>query len=257
MAIIEQVRQLKLAGKTDGEIISDLQERGLTPREINDVLARVKVKDAVFNGHSQETEFSQEFGEGMQPSMLNASQPVTQEYPQQEQPYSNYENQGYQGNYRKQTQEILPEPGQMMPETYSDNQSYQNQGYQGQEYQQYNAVNTETMTEIASQLIDEKIVKITSALKDLTEMKSILDVQVKRIDERLTRIESIIDTLQTSLIRKTSEQEQNISDIKTELHGMQTGFSKIINPIVDKTRGMYYKSRKTSKKGAKKKGVKK
>ena len=239
MSTIDQVRQLRMSGKTDGEIIADLQEQGLNPREINDVLSRSKVKDAVFNGQ-QTDDFSEDFGAGMQSSIMNPNSQVTQNQYQDQS--TGYENQGYQGNYKKQTQEMPTqnsmETGQTIPEAYSDYQGYENQGqsYQGQDYQQYNAVNTETMTEIASQLMDEKLMKITSALKDLTDMKSILDVQVRKLDERLTRIESIIDALQTSLIRKTSEQEQNISDIKTELHGMQTGFSKMINPMIDRSR---------------------
>ena len=261
MTTIDQVRQLRMSGKSDGEIISELQETGLTPREINDILSRSKIKDAVFNGNQQNEDNSQEFEAGMQPSLMdpNTNQNQQEYYPQEKQSRS-YENQNYQGSYKKQTQEMPGEfnmdSGQTMPEAYSNYQGYQEQGYPGQEYQQYNAVNTETMTEIASQLIDEKIVKITSALKDLTEMKSILDVQVKKIDDRLTRIESIIDALQTSLIRKTSEQEQNISDIKTELHGMEMGFSKVINPIVDKARergSIHHKHKKTGTKSTKKK----
>jgi len=258
MATIDEVRQLRMSGKSDGEIISELQEKGLMPKEINDILSKSKIKDAVFNGNQQDENNSQEFETGMQPSLMN------QGMDQNQQGYYQQENQNYPGNYRKQTQEmpgeLSMEPGQVMPEAYSDYQGYQEQGYPGQEYQQYNAVNTETMTEIASQLIDEKIAKITSALKDLTEMKSILDLQVRKIDERLTRIESIIDSLQTSLIRKTSEQEQNITDIKTELHGMQTGFSKVINPIVDKTRergSVHHKHHTTHAKSVKKKRPKK
>ncbi|MEK6873789.1 MAG: hypothetical protein AABW91_03010 [Nanoarchaeota archaeon] len=245
MSTIDRVRELKMAGKSDGEIISELQEQGLTPREINDVLSRSKVKDAVFNGGQQEqTEFSQEFGEGMQPSLMNSPRQKAQEYYGQE-------NQSYEGNYARQTQEMSNEnydQSMPQPQEYPGYQNYAGEQQGSQEYPQYNAVNTETMTEIAAQLIDEKVVKITSALKDLTEMKSILDLQVKKVDERLSRIESIIDSLQTSLIRKTSEQEQNIVDIKTELQGMQTGFSKVINPLTDRareTQKTYYK--KTSK----------
>ena len=260
MSTIDQVRQLRMSGKTDGEIIADLQEQGLNPREINDVLSRSKVKDAVFNGQQQTEEFSEDFGAGMQSSIMNPNSQVQQNQYQEQ--YPGYENQNSQRSYKKQTQEMPGEAssidsGQTIPEAYSNYQDYENQGQgyqnQGQEYQQYNAVNTETMTEIASQLMDEKIMKITSALKDLTDMKSILDVQVRKMDERLTRIESIIDSLQTSLIRKTSEQEQNISDIKTELHGMQTGFSKMINPMVDRTREHHVHNKVASKKKSKKK----
>lgn len=264
MSTIDQVRQLRMSGKTDGEIIADLQEQGLNPREINDVLSRSKVKDAVFNGQQQTEEFSEDFGAGMQSSIMNPNSQVQQNQYQEQ--YSGYENQNSQGSYKKQTQEMPGEAsstdsGQTIPEAYSNYQGYENQGQgyqnQGQEYQQYNAVNTETMTEIASQLMDEKIMKITGALKDLTDMKSILDVQVRKIDERLTRIESIIDSLQTSLIRKTSEQEQNISDIKTELHGMQTGFSKIINPMVDRSREHHVHHKTYAKTTHKKKAKKK
>ena len=73
-------------------------------------------------------------------------------------------------------------------------------------------------------------------LAGLIEFKTLIGAKVDRIDERLNRIESIIDQLQTMLMRKATEQEQNIEDIKTEMIGMQKGFGKIINPLVDKSR---------------------
>jgi len=266
MDVISSVKQLRSSGKSDVQIIDTLREQGITPREINDALSRSRIKEAVGEGqenygNSQNTNYNmqttqeipQPMGsqENMQPSLMNQENYENQEYPtpypgsynntqySQSDPYAqNYQNDWqsppmqYPGNYPAQenkNQQEMP-----MPESYGQysDQDYVNQGYP----QQYNAINNEMVVEIASQIMDNKIGQVTKTLNSLNEMKTLLDAKVSKIDERVARMESIMDALQTSLLRKTNEHEQNISDIKSELQGMQTGFSKVLNPLTDKIR---------------------
>ena len=60
--------------------------------------------------------------------------------------------------------------------------------------------------------------------------------KVEKIDDRLKKIELVIDQLQMSVIRKSGNQEQNIEDIKSEMKLMQNSFGKIINPLTDEVR---------------------
>ncbi|MEM3112900.1 MAG: hypothetical protein QXI33_00555 [Candidatus Pacearchaeota archaeon] len=247
MATIDLVKQLRQQGYNDSDIIKTLQEQGIRPREINDALAQSKIKEEIIN--NSPIEMPQEMNEdmqisGMQPSMMA---PI----PQEAQDQYNYgaENQTYMPEYSPYgNQQGYGEQSQVYPQGYGEQpqgneieygDQYQQgypQGYGEQNYGGYYATNTDTVSEIASQILDEKMVKTNKIIKELTEFKTLIDAKVDRIDERLNKIESIIDQLQLMLIRKATEQEQNIEDIKSEMIEMQRGFGKIINPLVDKAR---------------------
>ncbi len=240
MPVLERVKQMKQAGISEGEIIKNLQESGISPREINDSIAQSRIKDVISGASisgmpssniTQEANEMQEPDgysiEGMQPSLINQQEqapniPIYTEevgqYPQYP-GYEEYPQEGINGYPQQPQQE-----GQ-----YGDYQSYYGAGY---------GTSTETISEIASQMIDEKLSKTNKILNNLTEFKIILDAKVEKIDQRLQRIELIIDQLQTNLIRKSSSQIQDIEDIKTEMRGMQEGFSKVLNPLTNNIREM-------------------
>ena len=241
MPTLERVKQMKQTGMSESEIIKSLQEQGIPPREINDSIAQSRIKDVIsgtpISGMSspntvQEspspgTEEADSYSmEGMEPSLINqqlqASNQEPDQYPQQSLQYPGY------GEYSQEGSDGYPQQPQQEGQ-YENYQSYYGTGY---------GTSTETISEIASQMIDEKLSKTNKILNNLTEFKIILDGKVEKIDQRLQRIESIIDQLQTSLIRKASSQTQDTEDIKTEIRGMQTSFSKILNPLTDNIREM-------------------
>ena len=177
--------------------------------------------------------------EGMQPSMMD-------------QPPINY-SEGYEGTNPQDIQGV-PQQGPYAQEMEYANyppMPQQEPGYAenyGQGYEGYNANDvgsmgaggvgggygaSETISEIAEQVFEKRMRKSTKLLSDLAEIKTLVSAKVEKIDERLTQIEKIIDQLQSTLIRKSSEQEQNVEDIKSELQQMQDGFGKIINPLID------------------------
>ena len=251
MTILDSVRQLKQQGYNDSDIIKTLQEQGVRPREINDALAQTKIKEAI--SQNSPIDMTQELNDiqpGMEPSMMIPS-PQEGDPSQRNQNYQDatqypQDNQAYpapaQEGYGDQTQgypgydQTQGNGGYDQAQGYPSYDQTQGQGYGDQNYGNYYGSNTDTVSEIASQIIDEKMTKTNKIIKDLIEFKTLIGAKVDRIDERLNRIESIIDQLQTMLMRKATEQEQNIEDIKTEMIGMQKGFGKIINPLVDKSR---------------------
>jgi len=282
MAVMDQVRSMKRLGMNDSQIASYLQEQGVAPRDINSAMSQVNIKDAVsnpveanqypnYNSQGETKEYEQgDVQPGMQPSMLdlqNQQQPSPVQNPSQ---FSeNIEPLPQQGRYAQEMSGMppspmdVPQPGASYPESYSQEsyggypQEYPSGGGYGNSQQQgyEDYASQDTMSEVASQIVAEKTKSISKKVSDLGEIGTLLTAKVEKMDERLSRIESIMDQLQASLLRKATAQEQNISDIKTEMEAMQQSFGKVINPLVTSVRKREtrtHSKRKTSKKGKKK-----
>ncbi len=249
MSIIDTINSYKQQGYGNQDIINMLQEQGISPREINDAMAQSQIKQAVAEPSSN---FAQEQNEQLSPEMqLSIINPQTQEqYPEipipspgSSQQLTQQYSQGYGGQEYQQGQEY-PYP----QESY--NQADYNQ------YSQY-APDTSIITDIAGQLIAEKFTKTEKALVDLVEFKALLNSKVEKIDDRLKKIELVIDQLQMSVIRKSGNQEQNIEDIKSEMKLMQNSFGKIINPLTDEVRKIERTRKHAKSKSVKRKAKKK
>ena len=201
MPLINQVRSLQEQGLSESDIIQNLQEQGFSPREINDAIEQAKIKVAV-----QDTETGE-----MQPSVLEQESPVPE-----------------------QTQEIQEASGQQEYAPYPQQyQQYPQPTYQ--EYQSYQPA-SETITEIAEQITDEKISALKNELSQVQDFKLTATRKVEDLNERLRKIEDIIDKLQAAIIGKIGSFSSNIQDIKDEMGMMQESFSKVLNPLVEKAK---------------------
>lgn len=119
----------------------------------------------------------------------------------------------------------------------------QQQYYQYPQEQQYEyyqpqqqGISADTVTEIAEQVISEKFLKVKKQLDSILELKSVSESKISSIDERLKRIEMIIEKLQIVILEKVGGYGGAIQDIKNEMEMMQESFSKAVNPIIDKAR---------------------
>lgn len=230
MKINEAINEMRQRGYEDNEITEILQEQGISPREINEAMSQSTIKQAVSEEEDEtmnedETNISETTDDGeMMPSIMDSEPDQQEQMPQQEQQDTNYDY------------------GQSMPSSYG---GYPDEDY-GEDYSQGVGINTDTISEIVEQNVTEKISKILTVLNSLSESKVELNAKVEKMDERLTRIEGIIDQLQMSLIRKAGEQEQNIEDIKTEIKDINEGFGKVINPLIDGIRTIEKKKPKES-----------
>lgn len=194
MSTIDEIRQLQQQGYNDDEVTQKLMEAGYSPKEINYSLSQSRIKSAVVD-NVQASMINQE----MQPSALQSEQPNTQlAAPQPQEQYQEY----YQP--QQQTQEYYP---------------------------QQSGASTETITEIAEQIMAEKLIEVKKVINSMVEFKSVMDAKVTGLDERLKRIESIISNLQASIIGKIGGFGKGIEEIKEEMTMMQDSFSKMINPI--------------------------
>lgn len=128
------------------------------------------------------------------------------------------------------TQEQGQEQSQQQYYQYPQEQQYEY--YQPQQQ----GISADTVTEIAEQVISEKFLKVKKQLDSILELKSVSESKISSIDERLKRIEMIIEKLQISILEKVGGYGQAIGDIKNEMEMMQESFSKAVNPIIDKAR---------------------
>ena len=135
MAVLEQVLNMKKQGIPDEQIISELKQRGISPKEINDALKQAQIKNAV-------TDYEDE----MQPSMMSQGEVPS--------PNPNQQTQAYQpGSYEASQQAVPQQEYAPMP---------QQQEYQPQEQQYYApsttteysaGMDTDTIIEIADQIV--------------------------------------------------------------------------------------------------------
>lgn len=204
MGVLEQITQMKNQGINDDEIVASLQQQGISPQQITEALDQSQVKSAV----SAETQEIQ----GMQPSIMTQEATQAPSAPGQ------------------QTQQT---PQQ---ETYPPQQEYQSQEYYPQEgYQDYSAgIDTTTIMEIAEQVFVEKIQKTQKQLEELNEFKTLSQVKIQNIDERLKKIEATIDKLQFSILDKIGSYGANLGTIKKEIAMIESSFGKTKKPTLKK-----------------------
>ena len=218
MGTLEEIQQMQQSGMSEAEIISKLQEQGIPYRDISESLAQNRIKAAVegnFNGSLPPTEpTADQFTsnnnfespnpnaqapQGMQPSLLQGT-PQAESGDQQQEYFPAYDT-GAQttGNYSQQ-------------------------GYD------YNsaALSSDTITEISEQIVSEKMSDIRKKMEKLINMKTELESKTEAMEERLKRIEKIIDTLQSSVLRKVGDYATNVEDIKRELIESQKTFAKAL-----------------------------
>lgn len=212
MGVLEQVIRMKGQGIPDGEIINELSQSGVSPREINDALRQAQIKYAISNVSE---------GEEMQPSITEGEMPPS---PNESQTYipRNYEQQ----EYIPQEQEEYQQQEQYQPQ---EQQQYYTprEGYE----QQYSAgIDTDTVMEISDQIFSDRIKKVQKQLDNVTEVSTLLQTKMENVSDRLKKIETIIDKLQIAILEKVGSYGKNLEGIKKEMSMMQDSFSKMISP---------------------------
>lgn len=212
MEILDTVIQLKQSGMNDDQIASMLQSQGISQRDISDAINQAQIKSAI--GQSEQ----------IQSHEVNIPSPEMQQ--QYQQPTQDYSQQQYQ----------------QQPQQYQDSYPnyYQNQAtggdYQGQDYYQQPSYDTETITEIAEQVVAEKFKEFNKKNGDIALFKTSIQDKVDDIDSRLKRIEATIDKLQQAIIQKIGEFGENTNAIKRDVAGLHDVTSKLMNPLIDNYR---------------------
>jgi DNA-binding transcriptional MerR regulator len=198
MGILEQITQMKNQGTSDAEIINALKEQGFPPKQINDAMNQMQIKNAVSSENMDE----------IQPPTLDEEE--------------------YSGNYTPSTQDISQEGYAPQDEYYPQEEGYDN-------YAPQVGGGTDMMIEVAEQVFSEKVKKIQDKIDELNEFKTLGEAKINNLSDRIKRIETIIDKLQMSILEKIGSYGNNIESIKKEMQMMQDSFSKVVNPLAHKT----------------------
>jgi len=259
MALLGRVNSLKQAGLSEVQIANALKEEGISATEINDALSQSKIKADVSGNEMQSSEF-----EGMQPSVMQqeqtqqfvgpTNQTPTTAVQGQYTPASAYEQQNYPPQtYVAQQPTYAP---QEQSQAYAQESAYAPQDQYGQQYapqyvdqtqtaydqsgQAYysQGLDLETVRDISKQIIEESLKKTHEDIGSLNKMKSEIKFEVQDIQNRLIKIESTMNTIQSAIIRKMGEYGEAISGISNEIRATQESFSKVINPLLDKKRNI-------------------
>ena len=123
-----------------------------------------------------------------------------------------------------------PAPQYAPQQEYSENYAPQ-QNYPQETYESYApSYDSDVMIEIAEQVFLEKIKKIQKSVDEVSEFKTLAQVKIDDISERLRRIEAIIDKLQISILEKVGSYGKDLETTKKEMSMMQDSFRKVINP---------------------------
>lgn len=222
METLNQVIEFQKQGMNDGEIYQRLRNMGISPKEIQDSVAHAKIKNAVYEQESQ----------------INSEQNISAaEYNQQYPPEDQDQNyQGYpQEEPQKQPSQATTYEEQPQAQEYQDNyyaqspQAYQEQGY----YPPQTTASSETISEIAEQIVTEKISELKKETGDISSFKTKIQDKVSDIDERLKRIENSIDKLQQAVIGKIGEFGENTEIIQRDIENLHGTVSKLMNPLID------------------------
>ncbi len=234
MTTLDRVISMQKQGLPETQIITQLQNEGFNPQEINESLNQAKIKNAIspseqpiqtptapeiqsFQAPPPETYPPQ--ARGMQQSIMQSSPPTTQRSPSELQVPS---------------PELYPPQEQQPQEEYYTQtpQAYSPQDY----YAPQNTLDTETISEIAEQVVIEKLDEFKKKTGDLVSFKTSIKTQVTDIDERLKRIENSIEKLQQAIIGKIGEFGESNAIIHQDLDNLHGTVAKLMNPLIDNYR---------------------
>lgn len=93
---------------------------------------------------------------------------------------------------------------------------YPQQNYQG--YSGYSqTTDTDTLIEISGQVVEEKLKIVLKKLNEVNEFKVISQLKLENIENRLKRIEDVIDTIQSAVLNKVGAYGKDLENVKKEL----------------------------------------
>ncbi|MBI2451651.1 hypothetical protein HYV50_01070 [Candidatus Pacearchaeota archaeon] len=260
MGTLDEVEGMIDEGMSEQEVFNNLKRKGLADREIQDVISRAKIRGAVAGeddlGQERQTSQAEETGEEMPltpspgeslvnyPTMQSFSGPAAIEYSEQPKGYEGMQPsmvEQEQGGERM-TQEYA-EGGQ---QDYGGYDQYAQSGMQGGEYggygqtrgyqQQYQpyqeAMSSDVISEIAEQVVSEKLSLMHDKLEKALDFRTTAEAKMSDVEDRLKRIEKIIERVEIAVLQKVGEYVNDVKDIKTELEETQKSFGALVGKPV-------------------------
>lgn len=245
MGTLEKVIQLKNEGQTDAQIIENLRQHGISPREINEALSQSKIKSAVNeqgmipqqslqttqDWESAEVTLPESPSAQMQPSMM---QQASEDYPEIQQ--TQRRPQFQQPSQFTQPMQAIPSSFQPSTTSMPSPEAPELGPYYPEYYEYPTETSVETINEIATQIVDEKTAQLKKQISLFTGFREEIALEVEKMNERLSKIENTLNQLQTAILRKIGDYGEDIQNIAKEMRLTQDSFSKILNPLTDNIR---------------------
>jgi len=107
-------------------------------------------------------------------------------------------------------------------------------GPSGQYPEYVQGMSSETVSEITDQIVTEKLTSALKPIADLAAFKESSTKKISMIDDRLKKVESLIEELRSAIIKRIGDFGQNVEEIKNEMSMMQDTFSKALKPIIER-----------------------
>ncbi len=235
VSALEEIKKMQRQGLSEDRIIADLREKGFPHKDILEALSQTKIKAAVEQEDSSHENMpmpsAQSYSGVQGPEITSGDDTMEQSLlsqtpaPEQNRPTESYWPQQPQQSsdlqaIPAQQGEEYGEYGTQYPEqeysNYTDNSYYQ-QGY-----------SSDIISEISEQIVAEKLSEIRKGVEKIIDFKTTVESRVETLGERLLRIEKIIDTLQSSVLRKVGDYVTNVDDIKKEMIETQKTFARLL-----------------------------
>jgi len=249
-------------GESDSDIKEELRKERIPPKRIQEIINQAKVKGAVSkeednmanNNYDQQQRNSsgQQMSSPPQPEQ-NQQNPSEQDNQQYYQPQPAQPSSGQQYSQQPQMPQQETYQQQYYPQeqgNYDYQENYDYSGYdQGGGYGgNYGDVNSDLVIEIADQVFTDKIAKFEKQLNETTKKAELNESKLDDVNQRLKKIEKLIDELQVKILEKVGSYGNTMNNIKKEMSMMQDSFSKALNPLLDKEKETNKKSSSKSKK---------
>jgi hypothetical protein len=249
MALLERINSMKQQGLSETEIINTLKEEGNSPMDINDALSQSQIKAAIAEGSAPAGYEASGMG-GMQPSIMAGEESASMSIPEERTAPVAMPQYSAPLPVTTPTQQIAAaqayEQNQYPAESAYPSEAAYAQGYP-QEYGYApeaaagyypQVLDIETVRDISKQQVEEALGKMRGDLLSLAKMKTEMKFEMQDMENRLAKVESMMGEIQASIIRKIGEYGESISSISKEIKATQQSFSKVINPLMDRTRGV-------------------
>jgi len=221
MGTLEDIKTMQQQGMSEQDIVAELQTRGVPQDEIYNSMAQAKIKEAVTDqepkGLPPAPPTPTPETAGAPPTGLPPEGPVTQEAGMPP------------GAPAGAPPTAPPEAGAPPTEAPADIYAAAPGGATEYAYAPpTGGLSTDTITEIAEQVITERLTPIRDQLESILDLRTTIESKVESLSERLKRIEKTIDRLQLSLLQKVGEYVTNVEDIKREMVETQKSFKTLL-----------------------------
>lgn len=226
MSTLDKVIQMQQQGISDEEIYTQLQNEGVAPVEIENSFNQAKIKNAVSPPENIPQE--QMVSQGMRASITQSEPPMHTEprTPNSQPPTISLADKPQTPDSQFPTSDYQPQDNyyQETPQAYSQQDYYAPQTGQ---------IDTETISEIAEQVVTEKLNEYKNKIGDIASFRNTIQDKVDDIDDRLKRIENTIDKLQQAIVGKIGEFGETSAMIHKDLDNLHGTVAKLMNPLID------------------------